>query len=215
MRMLVDNLLLPAPVEADPDFSEVSSRALASATRSIDVNNDFARWVRRLIGKSGRPHTDDELHMVMTALIGTAQGEPPEEHDVEALSSLLTAFGGHGLLESINDGVPPVLASLDEWRTALETSVQDQFDLPSDITLGELEQARTLCTNLGLIMSLVPRESMHYLGGPALTSLWQPDNPQRLAQILIWAVNAQRAGRIDAEPMFAAAREVGWLPPNE
>ena len=54
--------------------------------------------------------------------------------------------------------------------------------------------------------------AIHYLGGGALASLWQPDNPQRVAQVLAWAVNARRAGQIDAEPIFDAARKLVSLP---
>lgn len=129
---------------------------------------------------------------MFSALVGifsTVLGEPPPEHDTEMLEKLLYGFGAHGLVEAPAPGVAPVLAEgAGALAEALALVVQAGIlDVPVDMSESELDAALEFGRSMGVALAALPDGPMrHYLGGDGVVGFWQPDDPQKVALLLIW-----------------------------
>jgi hypothetical protein len=202
--------VVPAGMRLDAVFESSS----AMSRMMLAQRAELARLVRRNLRKAGLPHSDADVETVLVACVSAALGVPVDTDDEVALNGLMYGFGAHGLLESVVEGVGPVVDDgLAGIADALgRASRAAQTPLASDVTMTELINARGMVRDLAAVFRAVPEPVLHFLGGSAVADIWDPLDPVRVTQTVTWAVNARRDDGIDPSPIFDAARDAGWWP---
>lgn len=188
--------------------------AEAMADRAISRKSKTARAIRRQLSHAGQPSTTADVHAVLTALFRTALGEPPDVDDAEGLAQILFAFGAHGLVEKPDFADTAIVPEGPTgYGKLLNLAATGVLTVADDITDDELAGARELAQTLSMVYAAIPSpQVLHYLGGDATLSFWQPDHPQKVAQLLNYFVNVRRETGLDPTPIVNALRQLGWLP---
>jgi hypothetical protein len=207
----------PAPTDIGLELDEDFERAEALARLAVEGQPSSVRKLRQNLRSSGRPATNVDLLQVTTHLFQTLGGADDGESDDSAgvSTNLMTALGMDGMLESVAEGVPPLLEGGSHEFLEAATAVGDLalLPLPSDLSDEELFAARDFAVILVRALRAVPDPGLlHHLGGPILTDLWDPSDPGRIAITSSLLVQLTRIiGVLDPSPIVDAIREQGWM----
>lgn len=202
-----------API--DPSFrrDDTYERAEAAASRALLTRSPMARVIRSRLHGAHQPAGVQDLLSVLTGLFRLVLGDPPPRDDTEMLDHMLYAFGAHGLVEQLAPGIPAVMpegpAGLSDALTTIVRS--SMFSIPDDVGPDELVEVRDRIIVLGDALGSIPQEPVllrHHLGGDAAFSLWEPDDPMKVAMILGSFLAILRETPLTDRDLVAAIRDL-------
>jgi len=149
--------------------------------------------------------------MILIGVFRVVLGDPSPRDDTEMLDQMLYAFGAHGLTEQADAGIAAVLPEGPVGLgDALAKAIQAQvLRFPDEVGPDELIGVRDRVIDLCGALASIPHEAMklrHHLGGNALSSFWQPDDPMNVAMVLTFFVAMLRETPLMDKELVAAIR---------
>jgi hypothetical protein len=212
---IVDEATKRAP-EVGPDWiqSESYEKAEALALLVAGSRASSVRAVRGRLRQARQASDTQDIVSILTSVFLALLGDSSFREDDTTLESVLYAFGAHGLVENptpdgqavLGDGLAPFADVLDVLLGG------DIFQLPDDIQESELQATRELAQTLGTALAAIPlRDHLYYLGGQKITELWQPEDAQQIACVLVFMVKIRRVLALDPNPIIGAIQDQGWI----